>query len=365
MKSKYCQKCNASGHRLLVCDDERTKVKTFTEWLLKLKYLLTTLLQSHSICQHINSTDTDLERILNEIRTPICVRKPVIEYFPDIGEHQLFTQSISESKDLLDILLRRIEPESDVTAEVFSDSDSTPSCMESCICKLLKKERPKTPVPESTIELNIDINLKAPTRVPSIELNIKDKPKKSTQLPTKEVRVGKKGNKIDVTVIAQKSDKQRPSIQGKSDLLLKKLLANRGNSSGRRKENIKNNSLPVSKTYDKDKDVTQKLVDKQLADALALRTDLQEAKSSTFIECDVESTSPKFIVKSTCLLHYDLISKINESSQFFTRREFIFDPLEDEGLETPVEKSVEETNVSISAKTVYELVVITELIHLK
>ncbi|CAB3226233.1 unnamed protein product [Arctia plantaginis] len=341
LKSKYCQKCDAVGYKFLACQDERTKVKTFTEWLLKLKYLLTTLLQSHSICQHMNSTDTDLERILNEIRSPICVRKPVIEYFPDIGEHQLFTQSISESKDLLDILLSRIEPESDETPISLSDNDSISSCRESCICKLLKKEKPKVSVPESTIDFNIDTNLKVPTQVPSIELNIKDKPKKSIQLPTKEVGVGKKMNKNKVTVTAQKSDKERTSIHEKSDLLLKKMLEKRENSAERRKENLKNN---IPKTYDKDKDEMQKLVDKQLADALAGQTQVQETKSSTFLECEVESTSPKYIVKSTCLLPFDLFNKVNESSQLHTRREFIFESLEDGGIKTPTATPLEETS---------------------
>ncbi|CAH0577878.1 unnamed protein product [Chrysodeixis includens] len=143
-----CEHCKQATHRKIPCkrcdfivskfiDLHRKKCsereQRFKVWVCKVKHLLQALIDSDAVCQHKEFKDTELERILRELKGPLSMRVPDENFFPSLNLDKLTSlKSLSQSKEMLEDLLFKIKHATD---KRHSDDSLYPSPSTTCRCK--------------------------------------------------------------------------------------------------------------------------------------------------------------------------------------------------------------------------------------
>ncbi|CAH1647460.1 unnamed protein product [Spodoptera littoralis] len=112
----------------------KERQERFKDWLCKVNELLQSLIDGEGICHCGMYKDAELERLLQDLKEPLDVRQPDIDFFPNVDDELLSLQDLKDSKILLEELLSKMKPEAEEHAAHLSVSKGI------CICKDLKEK---------------------------------------------------------------------------------------------------------------------------------------------------------------------------------------------------------------------------------
>lgn len=147
---RYCKQLNISG-KCKRCEyifnkfftrnfkDYEDKQKRFVIWLYKVQRLLQTVLDGETICMYNykNSSAKELENILLDLKKPLTMRQPEIDYFLPEYNKLASLDSLSASKNMLNELIEKIKTNSvlnDFSSNNTFNITATKSGVR-CICK--------------------------------------------------------------------------------------------------------------------------------------------------------------------------------------------------------------------------------------
>lgn len=139
--NKTCKKCEFIVSEFKSMQEKRYKQRQqrFNVWLCKVNQLLQSIVNGEGMCKHRLNKDIEVERILNTLKEPLCIREPDIDSFSNLNQEKLtLLQSVSQTKEMLEELFSKMELKDEKTA---SSSRSPLPFIKMCLCKCLKKKQ--------------------------------------------------------------------------------------------------------------------------------------------------------------------------------------------------------------------------------
>lgn len=325
---EHCKRANPSGkcrrceyivnkflcHKVEQYEDRQSRFKS---WITKVNQLLHSILESENVCKHKlyeESSTLELEKLLQELKSPLEMRQPDITFFPT--ESGPFS-SMTQSKEMLEELLFKLKSES---LRRRSSDDSlfvTPSKIAtSCVCKYFMgkniEERPSIEVfPQETMAVKLKSDLEprsdvsresvsktvALDKAQSKDQKVKDTPskEKAKTKSSKEKTPGKENvspdEESEKTIKAGKTPK--PKLSPEEQLMLK-MMKERAKEKKKKEKAVKKEK---AKQFAKVDSLPQ-LQTREVIEVV-------EAKSESVVECDHDDGLPAMMIKGVKVVHFD------------------------------------------------------------